>query len=277
MSESNKDHLWKKFTELVEESKRFTEQLLKENEQLRLQLAAYKSDADKLELTAEVEHLRKMLADMEAEKNKLHSELQSLRDTLRSVEEENRFYANKYVEIERRNSDLASLYVASYRMQSALTLKDALTIISEIVVAMIGSEEFAVYLFVPQQQRFYLAACEGGKQNFPSEIPEDYPLVALVLESGRSWTRTDEVKDDAANPEDFIAIVPLKVGNKKIGFIGIKRLLVQKSGFNSQDFEMFEFLAVQAAKAVLSASLFELYGKERPFMVEALRNNELDC
>ena len=62
------------------------------------------------------------------------------------MEDENRQFAERYLEIEEENNNLANLYVASYQLHSTLDLDEVLKIILEIVINLIGAEVFAVYM-----------------------------------------------------------------------------------------------------------------------------------
>ena len=60
------------------------------------------------------------------------------------MEEENRRFADRYVEIEEENNNLANLYVASYQLHSTLDVDEVLKIILEIVINLVGAEVFGV-------------------------------------------------------------------------------------------------------------------------------------
>jgi nitrate/nitrite-specific signal transduction histidine kinase len=53
------------------------------------------------------------------------------------VEEENRDFAKKYIEVEEENNNLANLYVASYQLHSTLDYEEVLRIVLEIIINLI--------------------------------------------------------------------------------------------------------------------------------------------
>ena len=91
----------------------------------------------------EYKKLRKRVEELEAEKVEIL-------DRIQQIEAENHNFANRYVEIETENNNLANLYIASYQLHSTLDFKEVLQIIMEIVINLIGAEEFSVlsYNFV---------------------------------------------------------------------------------------------------------------------------------
>ncbi len=106
-------------------------------------------------LTDETVRLRKKIEELEQEKEEI------LR-RVRQVEEENQDFANRYVEIEEENNMLANLYIASYQLHSTLDFKEVLQVIPEIVINLIGAEEFAIMLLDEKTNRqLQPVACEG--------------------------------------------------------------------------------------------------------------------
>lgn len=65
---------------------------------------------------------------------------------IKLVESENIDFANRYVEIEAENNSLARLYIATYQLHATLDFREVLKIISEIIINLIGGEEFAIFL-----------------------------------------------------------------------------------------------------------------------------------
>ena len=80
---------------------------------------------------------------------------------IQKVEEENLDFANRYVEIENENNMLANLYIASYQLHSTLDFREVLQIITEIVINLIGAEEFAIMLIDDKTNKLQAVASEG--------------------------------------------------------------------------------------------------------------------
>ena len=77
------------------------------------------------------------------------------------VEEENKDFANRYIEVEAENNNLANLYVASYQLHSTLDFSESLKIILEIVMNLIGAEEFSIMMLDEKTNELTIVAQEG--------------------------------------------------------------------------------------------------------------------
>jgi nitrate/nitrite-specific signal transduction histidine kinase len=168
------------------------------------------------------------------------------------MEQENRQFAERYVEIEEENNALANLYVASFQLHSTLEMGEVLKIVLEIVINLIGAERFAVYVFDEKTQELVPVAAEG-------QAVEDLPKVALgagpigsALETGE--TLYGPAAGSRGSDEPMVAI-PLRVERTLIGAIAIHALLEQKPGFTGLDRELFTLLAGHAATAICAARL----------------------
>src|SRR5262249_36505842 len=121
----------------------FAEELLRENEKLRFRVLEL--EAQQRASAAGVgptEVLRELLARIDL----LEKEREVLIQTRARVVQENSDWQARYLEVERENSNLANLYVASYQLHSTLDLKEVLQIILEILLNFVGAKSFAIYL-----------------------------------------------------------------------------------------------------------------------------------
>ena len=75
----------------------------------------------------------------------LEEENRILKERYKEVEAENRDFASRYVEVEEENNNLANLYVASYQLHSTLDFKEVVRTILEIVINLVGSDQFAIF------------------------------------------------------------------------------------------------------------------------------------
>ena len=126
LQSSGKNDVLLKF---FEEGKQLSLELLKENERLRLSLAAQKSESASLK-----NGTGDQLVQVEQEKEHYKKELEKLRSTLEEVELENNEIAENYIKVEEQNQNMSSLYVASYRLHSTLEFKEVIEIIKEIIL-----------------------------------------------------------------------------------------------------------------------------------------------
>ncbi len=254
-----------KLLELFEEGKRFTEDLLKENERLRMLAASLKAERNDLQsqyVKVDVPHLQQKTALLEQEVQRLRGENKELKDEFTAVEEENRTFADRYVQVERQNSDLIKMYVASYRLHSTLRYDEVVKIVKEIVINMIGTEAFGIYLYDPGAQLLFLIGHEGLPDSTPSSVPITPGVIANVVATGQAYTRPgDAPKNGGA--EGPVACIPLKVGDNVMGLILIHELLIQKEGFSPNDFELFELLGGHAATAIYTSKLYSQSERKR--------------
>ncbi len=239
------------FLQMLGKQKDFIQDLLKENERLRYQVAGLESKGgDTSDLKAELELLKQRLAKAEREKNELEARYQK-------VEEENKDFAQRYVEVEEQNNNLANLYVASYQLHSTLDFQEVIHIVMEIIINLIGAEIFAILLMDEKTNELGVIASEGYEEGFvfPTvQIGEG--IVGGVAKSGEPYyinQAGDDYRVDAAHP---IACIPLKIKENVIGVINIYKLLVQKDAFTAVDYELFSLLAAHAATAIFSSKLY---------------------
>ena len=228
----------------------FTQDLIKENERLRLQVAHF--DAQNLAASDDVqwEKLRQALI---ARIQNLEGEKQDILDRLNQVEGENRHFAERYLEIEEENNNLASLYVASYQLHSTLDLSEVIQIVVEIVINLIGAEVFAIYVLDERTEVLTPVAAEGREiADFPP-CHMGQGMVGAAVATGE--TQCGDATGPE-NPERPLVCVPLRVQERPIGAISIHKLLQQKDGFTPLDHELFTLLGGHAATAVFAARLY---------------------
>ena len=237
------------FLQVFKKGAEFTQDLLKENERLRYRML----ELEKCQLggeaaPVEVKKLTERIADLEAEK-------QEILDRIRHVEEENQDFAARYLEIEDENNNLANLYIASYQLHSTLDFREVLQIITEIIINLIGAEEFAIMLLDEKSDELQAVATEGVER---SEIPSvrlGKGVIGEVASSGESHFAADF---DAYQREfdTPMVCIPLKIKEHVIGVLVIYKLLMQKKEFAPVDYELFTLLAGHAATAIFSSRLY---------------------
>jgi len=243
------------FLKLYNMGRQFTEELLKENERLRFQMARMEGQGGTEHtgnLNKEIARLRERILELEAETRQVMGKYQQ-------VEAENKDFATRYVEVEEQNNNLANLYVASYQLHSTLDFQEVLQIVIEIVINLIGSEAFAILLLDERTNELKTLGHEGsdvfpGIDGLTAKVGEG--VIGKVVKTGESYfvnQAPDEAQVDLQNP---LAVVPLKIKEHVIGVIAIFSLLKQKSSFSAVDYELFNLLAGQAATAIFASKLY---------------------
>jgi nitrate/nitrite-specific signal transduction histidine kinase len=234
--------------EILRKGKTFAEELLRENERLRVKIVALENDrieASTGEAAAELDRLR-------SENTRLRERIALIDKRFADVESENQDFVRRYLEVEQQNEALANLYVASYQLHSTLDPAEVGTAITDIVVGLIGAAEFAVLLVDDEANELVVFAGEGVEARFPEgRIGLEEGLEGRVATTGKSYF------GDAGSPEAEGAVVPLQLKGEVIGLIAIYRLLSQKrGGLTPIDHELLNLLAGQAATALVSSRLY---------------------
>jgi len=216
-------------------------------------------------LIQENARLRTLVNDLEEQRRQgeqqlgiATSEREKLAERIDQIEIESQNLLDQFQEVEQQNSDLASLYVASYRLHETLARSEVIAVIEEIVVNLIGSEELAIFELDSDAGKFKLIDSLGID-------PEDLQRVRLnearieeasealqeVVKTGQRYVVNSidgEVVDESSR---LTACIPLALDGKLIGAIAVFRLLDQKERrLAPLDFELFDLLATHAASAL---------------------------
>jgi GAF domain-containing protein len=257
MSEQNGIERESRFLEIFESGKRFTEDLMRENERLRLLVAGLRSENSELE--SRIPGLEERVRLAEAEAAELRRVNQEQRSQFTSIEEENCEFAERYVAVERQYSDLIHLYVSSYRLHSTLEYGQVLQILKEIVINVAGAESFGIYVVNEAAAQLQLVAQEE-LENAAQLVPLGQGVMGEVARTGKAVIRDPGPDLPADQPP---AVIPLRAGEQVVGVLAIHRLLRQKDSFQSLDFELFDLLGSHAATALCAATLYTLSERKR--------------
>jgi hypothetical protein len=228
-----------------EENKKFSQDLLTENEKLRAAVAVLQSE--KREVEDEIRGLRTQLEERNREQVQLRRQLYQ-------IEADSHKFSSKYVELEQQTGNLLNLYVASYRLHGTLDRKEVLATIQEIITNLIGSEEIAVYEMDAARGGLDLTASFGIDAARHARVPLGQGIIGRAAESGQIFIAGSGRRGEGQE-RDLTACIPLKVQDRVIGVIAIFRLLQQKPGLESVDHELFELLATHAAMALYTTLL----------------------
>jgi len=239
------------FLQVFKKGAEFTQDLLRENERLRfrvLELEKPLAAGSEASPAVEVRKLSERIANLETEK-------QEILNRIKQVEEENQDFAARYLEIEDENNNLANLYIASYQLHSTLDFKEVLQIITEIIINLIGAEEFAIMLLDEKSDEIQAVATEGVEREEIPHVRLGKGVIGNVAASGESYfvDDVDDYQRDFVNP---MVCIPLKIKEHVIGVLAIYKLLIQKKEFAPVDYELFTLLAGHAATAIFSSRLY---------------------
>lgn len=240
------------FLQVFKKGEEFTQELLKENEKLRYRLAKLEevSKFSDREENFKAHNLEEKITFLE-EENK------TLLDRYRVVEEENKDFANRYIEVEAENNNLANLYVASYQLHSTLDFSESLKIILEIVMNLIGAEEFSIVMLDEKTNELSIVAQEGMGPEARSGIRLGQGIIGTAAKTGEAYYRQgDPTELSGVDYDHPLICIPLKIKEHVIGAIVIYKLLIQKPELTGVDYELFSMLAGHAATALFSSQLY---------------------
>jgi len=261
-----------------EDTQNFTQDLLGEIERLRVVVATLEAEkqaaADQAREMAEAvkanESLREQATSLGVEVSRLRSQVGSLRteaerhqrleDALQTqiegIQAETRRYSSRYAEIEQQNSNLANLYVASYRLHGTLDRTEVVAAIQEILANLIGSEEAALFELDPATQTLELAASFGADPAECPRVPVGTGVIGQAASTGEIFVADPGHPPAAEGIESRLtACVPLRLESRVTGVIAIFGLLPQKGAIEDLDRELFDLLATQAAFALYCTGL----------------------
>ena len=241
------------FLQMFKKGAEFTQDLLKENERLRFRIVKLEESLkDKgHEVSSESVDTVELMRKIEA----LELEKEEILGRIKTVEEENQSFANRYIEIEEENNMLANLYIASYQLHSTLDFKEVLQIILEIVINLIGAEEFGVLLLDEKTNQLEPVASEGLETSAMPSIAVGKGIIGESVKNGENYF-IETMEGYQRDFEKPIVCIPLKIKEHVIGVIVIYKLLIQKDQFTNVDYELFTLLAGHAATAVFSSRLY---------------------
>jgi len=225
-----------------EETRRYIKDLLAKNDNLR-QLAA--------RLETEKHELEDRLRGLKDEFSSEREQASILRERLSQIENDNHRFSEQYAEVERQNSDLANLYVASYRLHSTLQRDHVLSTIQEIVINLIGSEELGIFELDDEGCELSLVSHFGIEPSIYGTIPVGAGIIGQTARTGENYF-SEHRNGHQQGPEEMhlTSCIALKVDGKVTGAIAIFRLLQQKQGLKAVDHELMDLLATHAATAL---------------------------
>ncbi|MBI4851886.1 MAG: GAF domain-containing protein [Acidobacteria bacterium] len=260
MADKSKQEL---IIKVLEETKVFTQKLLKENERLRLMVAWLKK-VDSEESPVERPKPEDMMGSLEErfeytikENNRLQKELENIKQEISKADTESHDYYTRYLELEEQNETLANLYVTISRLHSTLQFNEVIEIIKEIIINLVGSESFIILWLDEQAKQFQMIAGEGEPLNQQKTFSLGQNVISKAAQSGEIYI---SMADN--NSQDPIACIPLKAFGRVVGVIVIYHLLAHKPTFSQTDFELFSLMAEHAASAIVTSMIFTKVGDD---------------
>ena len=152
---------------VLEDTQRYAHDVLAENERLQRLVASLEHERAQLAerngilqgIERENQALQDLLASIEREKQRLQQQLGALREDgeqrardqsrlreeLSTIAERSQGFSQQLLQIERQNSNLANLYVATYQLHGSVERDVVLATIQEILANLVGTEQVAIF------------------------------------------------------------------------------------------------------------------------------------
>jgi GAF domain-containing protein len=188
----------------------------------------------------DLRELRESLARATAERD-------DLRERLGRAEEEMGRISDDYVLVQEQSSELAQLYVALERLHGGLTREETLQAIQEIIINVVGSEEFA--LFERVEDRLALVHHFGVDPVPLRELKLGDGVIGRTAQKGKLFVAGRDGPVDASDA-DVSAAIPLLVGDRVWGVLTVFRLLGHKPVLGESDQVVFELIRSHAGIAL---------------------------
>lgn len=188
----------------------------------------------------ELQRTRDSLAHVTAERNELRERLEQLEHEVGRISDD-------YVLVQEQSSELAQLYVALERIHGSLTRDEVLQSLQEIVINVVGSEEFSVHECV--DDRLALIHHFGVDSVPLREVKLGEGVIGKAAQRGKIFVAGRDGPVDAADA-DVTAAVPLFVGSRVWGVLTIFRLLGHKPILGDSDHVVFELIKSHAGIAL---------------------------
>jgi transcriptional regulator with GAF, ATPase, and Fis domain len=180
----------------------------------------------------------------------------ALHERLQKAESENREFASACVQVQQQNEVINNLYVASHRLHATLDPDEVMKIIQEILIELVGAEEFGILLLDQKKGRLQLVAGEGAAQRLPADsLPAGEGILGEVAASGEPFFFQPDNGGERGGLPLPQAAIPLNFNGSAVGVIAIFKLLNQKAGFSAIDYQLLQLVAAHAATALVSARL----------------------
>lgn len=208
--------------------------------------ASYRSQPTLKELREANEHLTEQVALLRDRLERHQAELVRARRDLADAEESSRWHSGRYAELEEEKGNLAKLYVAASFLHGSLERARVIEALHEVLVNLLGSEDFAVYERGPGGEPVLVSTFQ------PADDARPAPETRRTLESGGVYVRPEGRADGVA------ACIPLLLEGQVAGVVEVRALLPQKPGFTAFDAELFDLLARHAAPALHATRLHAL-------------------
>jgi nitrate/nitrite-specific signal transduction histidine kinase len=161
---------------------------------------------------------------------------------------DNRELAQRLTDVSDESEHLSNLYVASHRLHSSLEPAQVTEILCEILVDLVGAQQFGLMLLDEGKDELNLVRSEGA--GCPQHVAVGQGPIGQAVRDLRAAYNEEGVPDLPA------AIVPLQIRGHGVGALVIDRLLHGRTRLPSLSKELLGLLARHAATAIVCSQLY---------------------
>ena len=109
-----------------------------------------------------------------------------LENRLGQIEEENQTLSQTCTQLQEQNEAISNLYVAKHRLHASLDATEIMNIVTEILVELVGAEEFAI-LFLEQKTKVLKRVSGRGAKIGSDTVPLTEGILGRVASSGKPF------------------------------------------------------------------------------------------
>lgn len=231
--------------DFLKRSKDLMIELIRENEQLRIQNLLVERQKLEAEQRLDASRLGK-------ENEQLRAELDLLTSRLGEMEKKSAKFRNRFEQVEQHNMALSNVYIASQQLHSTLDFTSVVKTAEEILWNLVAAPVFAIFLRNEKTHELMMVGGAGVEGRFPGDkLPEGVGMYADALNEGVS------LFVDGATSGDPLACIPLHVeGRGVVGLIAVYEIEQHKETLSELDKELFDLLASQTATAMTSSRVY---------------------
>lgn len=228
---------------LTASAQKHAEELFEQNERLKSLVASL--EEKQTQISEELSSLRE-------ERDALRAERVKLKHVLDEALAQNRRDIERSAMVEQQCTSLANLYVATFKLHGSLERTEVLAAINEIVVNLVGCEDFGVF---ERSGNVLKLISEFPSHPCPiKELPAENGYVADIFKNNGPWIAGRDPLPPTTVPSDVTAVIPLRLRSELTGAVVLFSLLPQKGGtFGDVDIELMDLLTAHAATALYAS------------------------
>jgi hypothetical protein len=225
------------------------------------------------DLASENDKLCALVRTLEGHLDRERKDREEVEQRIRAVEAERRTYQERYHEVEEQNDNVSKLYAATLRIHRSISHEDVLAAIHEIIINLVGSEEFAVFEMNTDGTRLARASSFGMDVARLGPIAVGTGIIGHAARSGDTYVAGSGPAPGSADQvpleANLTACVPFLVEGVVTGAVAIFKLLGHKPRLEPVDLELFTLLGSHAANALYCTSVVESSGAPRSLHMRA--------